>query len=189
MTSLPTRTSPVQRGKWILTNVLGVPPSPPPNVPRLQERSDPGKPTSLRERMEEHRSNPVCAGCHRIMNPIGFAMENFDAVGQWRGTDEGANIDPSGTLFTGDKVDGPIALRKMLTSRPEIFTGVLAEKLMTYALGRGVQYYDMPAIRSVLREGSRNDYKFSSLVLGIVKNTPFQMRMKTPDDTAVRAGR
>ncbi len=183
VTSLPTRTSPVQRGKWVLTNILGIPPNPPPpNVPALKEHSDPGKATSLRERMEEHRANSVCAGCHRIMDPIGFSLENFDAVGQWRTTDEGAKIDPAGTLYNGMKVDGPVALRQMLTSKPEIFTSVLAEKLLTYALGRGVQYYDMPAIRAVLRDAAKENYRFSSIVLGIAKSVPFQMKMKNPVD-------
>jgi mono/diheme cytochrome c family protein len=180
VTSYATRTSPVQRGKWILTNVLGMPPDPPPpNVPALKEHSDAGKPTSLRERMEEHRANPTCAGCHRLMDPIGFSLENFDAVGQWRTTDEGVKIDPSGTLFNGVQVDGPVTLRAMLLSRPETFAGVMTEKLMTYALGRGVQYYDMPAIRSILREAAPTNYRFSSIVLGIVKSPAFEMKMKS----------
>ncbi len=180
VTSYPTRTSPVQRGKWILTNVLGIPPNPPPpNIPALKERSDTGKPTTLRERMEEHRTNPTCAGCHRMMDPIGFSLENFDALGQWRTTDEGVKIDPSGTLFNGAKVDGPASLRQMLTSRPEVFVGVLIEKMLTYGLGRGVQYYDMPAVRSVVRDAARNDFRFSSIVLGIVKSAPFQMKVKS----------
>jgi len=179
VTSYPTRTSPVQRGKWILTNVLGIPPNPPPpNIPALKERSDAGKPTTLRERMEEHRTNPTCAGCHRMMDPIGFSLENFDALGQWRTTDEGVKIDPSGTVFNGAKVDGPASLRQMLTSRPEVFVGVLTEKMLTYGLGRGVQYYDMPAVRSVVRDAARNDFRFSSIVLGIVKSAPFQMKVK-----------
>jgi len=183
VTSLPTRTSPVQRGKWILTNILGIPPTPPPpNVPALKEHSDAGMPTSLRERMEAHRANPTCAGCHKIMDPIGFSLENFDAVGQWRTSDEGARIDPAGTLYNGAKVDGPSSLRKMLNSHPEVFTGVLTEKMLTYALGRGVQYYDMPAIREVLRNAASTNYRFSSIVLGIVKSVPFQMKEKNPPD-------
>jgi len=179
LTSYATRTSPVQRGKWILTNLIGMPPSPPPpNVPPLKEKAEAGKPTSLRERMEEHRKNQPCAGCHRVIDPVGFAFENFDAVGQWRATDEGVKIDPSGVIFNGAKVDGPVALRDMLTSHPEMFAGVLTEKLMTYALGRGVQYHDMPVIRGILRDAGRNNYKFSSIVLGIVKSTPFQMKEK-----------
>jgi hypothetical protein len=179
VTSYPNRTSAVQRGKWILSNVLGTPPLPPlPNVPPLKENTEGSKPLSLRERMEEHRSNPVCAGCHKVMDPIGFALENFDAIGRWRSTDDGLTIDPSGTLFNGAKVDGAVALRKALTSRPETFVGVMAEKMMTYALGRGVDYYDMPAVRKVVHESSANDFHFSSLVLGIVNSTPFEMKVK-----------
>jgi len=179
VTSYPNRTSAVQRGKWILSNILGTPPLPPlPNVPPLKENGEGSKPLSLRERMEEHRSNPVCAGCHKVMDPIGFALENFDAIGRWRSTDDGLTIDPSGTLFNGAKVDGAVALRKALTSRPETFVGVMAEKMMTYALGRGVEYYDMPAIRKVVHDSSANDFHFSSLVLGIVNSTPFEMKVK-----------
>lgn len=115
------------------------------------------------------------------MDPIGFSLENFDAVGQWRTTDEGAKIDPTGTLYNGMKVDGPVSLRQMLTSRPDVFTSVFTEKLMTYALGRGIQYYDMPAVRGVLKEARRNDDRFSSIVLGIVKSVPFQMKIKSAE--------
>ena len=178
LTSNTTRTSPVSRGKWILTNMVGLPPNPPPpNIPALKEKSDSGKPTTLRERMEQHRSNPTCAGCHDAMDPIGFSLENFDAVGQWRTLDEGVKIDPSGTLFNGVKVNGPVALRQALVKKPEIFTGVLTEKLMTYALGRGIQYYDMPAIRAILREARGNNFRFSSIVSGIIRSTPFQMKV------------
>jgi hypothetical protein len=190
VTSLPTRTSPVERGKWILTNVLGMPPDPPPpNVPALKEHSDPGKPTSLRERMEQHRASPTCAGCHKIMDPIGFSLENFDAVGQWRTEDEGAKIDPNGTLFNGAKVDGPASLRAMLTGKPDIFVGVFTEKLLTYALGRGMQYYDMPAVRAIVREAAQNNYRFSSIVLGIAKSVPFEYKEKiTPEPASLSAG-
>ncbi len=190
VTSLPTRTSPVQRGKWILTNVLGMPPDPPPpNVPALKEHSDPGKPTSLRERMEQHRASPTCAGCHKIMDPIGFSLENFDAVGQWRTQDEGAKIDPTGTLFNGAKVDGPASLRAMLISKPDIFVGVFTEKLLTYALGRGVQYYDMPAVRAIVRDAAKNNYRFSSIVLGIAKSVPFEYKEKiVPEPASLSAG-
>ncbi len=182
ITSYATRTSPVQRGKWILTNLIGMPPDPPPpNVPALKEHSDPGKVTSLRERMEEHRKNPACAGCHKLMDPIGFSLENFDAIGQWRTTDEGAKIDPAGVMFNGAKIDGPVSLRQILMAKPEIFASVFTEKLMIYGLGRGVQYYDMPAVRAIVRDAARNDYRFSSIVLGIVKSTPFQMKVKGTD--------
>jgi hypothetical protein len=179
VTSYPNRTSPVQRGKWILTNLLGIPPTPPPpNVPVLKENGD-GKPLSLRERMEQHRADAVCAGCHKVMDPIGFALENFDAVGQWRTTDDGSPIDPSGTLYNGAKVDGPVALRNMLANHPDVFVGVMAEKLLTYALGRGVQYYDMPAVRKIVQESSARDFRFSSLVLATVESVPFDMKIKT----------
>ena len=179
ITSYATRTSPVQRGKWILTNLIGMPPDPPPpNVPELKAHAEAGKVTSLRERMEEHRKNPACAGCHKVMDPIGFSLENFDAVGQWRTDDEGAKIDPAGVMFNGAKIDGPGALRQILMAKPEIFAGVFAEKLMTYGLGRGLQYYDMPTVRAIVRDAGHNDYRFSSIVLGIVKSTPFQMKVK-----------
>ncbi len=179
VTSYPNRTSPVQRGKWILTNLLGIPPTPPPpNVPALKENGE-GKPLSLRERMEQHRADPVCAGCHKVMDPIGFALENFDGVGQWRIKDDGSPIDPSGTLYNGAKVDGPVALRNMLASHPDVFTGVMTEKLLTYALGRGVQYYDMPAVRKIVHDAGAHDYRFSSLVLGTIESVPFEMKIKT----------
>jgi hypothetical protein len=177
VTSYPNRTSPVERGKWILTNLLGVPPSPPPpNVPPLQENSENGKPRSLRERMEQHRRDPVCAGCHKSMDPIGFALENFDAVGHWRNNDEGGKIDPSGTMFNSAPLDGIVGLRKALVDQHEIFVGVMTEKMLTYALGRGLEYYDMPTVRKIVQEGRNNDFRFSSLIMGIVKSTPFQMK-------------
>ncbi len=180
-TSYANRTSPVQRGKWILTNILGTPPTPPPpNVPELKDNGEDSKPLSLRERMEQHRADPVCAGCHKVMDPVGFALENFDAIGRWRSTDDGATIDPSGTLFNGAKVDGPAALRQMLVSRPETFVGVMTEKMMTYALGRGVEYYDMPAVRKIVRDAGTRDFRFSALVLGVVKSTPFEMKVSKP---------
>jgi mono/diheme cytochrome c family protein len=179
VTSYPNRTSPVQRGKWILTNLLGIPPTPPPpNVPALKENGD-GKPLSLRERMEQHRADAVCAGCHKVMDPIGFALENFDAVGQWRTKDDGSPIDPSGTLYNGAKVDGPVALRQMLAGQQDVFAGVMTEKLLTYALGRGVEYYDMPAVRKIVRAAQSNDLRFSSLVLATVESVPFEMKIKT----------
>jgi hypothetical protein len=181
VTSYPNRTSPVQRGKWILTNILGTPPTPPPpNVPELKENAEGSQPKSVRERMEAHRADAVCAGCHKVMDPVGFALENFDAIGRWRATDDGAKIDPSGTLFNGAKVDGPAGLRETLTSRPEVFVGVMTEKLLTYALGRGVEYYDMPAVRRIVHDAGTRDFKFSALIAGVVKSTPFQMKLKAP---------
>jgi hypothetical protein len=177
VTSYPNRTSPVERGKWILTNLLGVPPQPPPpNVPPLQDSSSDGKVLSLRERMEKHRANPVCAGCHRQMDPIGFAMENFDGVGHWRTNEDGAKIDTTGTLFNGASIDGVIGLRKELAAKPDVFIGVMTEKMLTYAVGRGLDYYDMPAVRKIVQDARTKDYRFSSIVLGIVKSTPFQMK-------------
>ena len=179
VTSYPNRTSPVQRGKWILTNLLGIPPTPPPpNVPALKENGD-GKPLSLRERMEQHRADAVCAGCHKVMDPIGFALENFDAVGEWRSADDGSPIDPSGTLYNGAKVDGPVALRQMLAGNPDVFVGVMTEKLLTYSLGRGLEYYDMPAVRKIVHDAGAHDLRFSSLVLATVESVPFEMKIKT----------
>jgi hypothetical protein len=181
VTSYPNRTSPVQRGKWILTNILGTPPlPPPPNVPELKENAEGAQPKSVRERMEAHRADAVCAGCHKVMDPVGFALENFDAIGRWRASDDGAKIDPSGVLFNGAKVDGAVELRQTLTSRPEVFVGVMAEKLLTYALGRGVEYYDMPAVRRIVRDAAARDFKFSSLIAGVVRSAPFQMKTKAP---------
>lgn len=128
--------------------------------------------------MEAHRADAVCAGCHKVMDPIGFSLENFDAIGRWRTADDGAKIDPSGTLFTGDWIDGAAALRNMLTSRPETFVGVMTEKLLTYALGRGVEYYDMPTVRKIVHDAGSQDYRFSSLIMGIVRSTPFEMKVK-----------
>jgi hypothetical protein len=177
ITSYPNRTSPVQRGKWILTNLLGVPPSPPPpNVPPLEENSENGKVRSLRERMEQHRKDTVCAGCHKSMDPIGFALENFDAVGHWRANDEAGKIDPSGTLFNGASLDGAVGLRQELVKQKDIFVGVMTEKMLTYALGRGLEHYDMPAVRKIGQNMRTNNYRFSSLVAGIVTSTPFQMK-------------
>jgi hypothetical protein len=181
VTSYPNRTSPVQRGKWILTNILGVPPTPPPpNVPQLTENAEGTQPKSVRERMEAHRADAVCAGCHKVMDPVGFALENFDGIGHWRASDDGVKIDPSGTLFNGAKVAGAAELRQTLTSRPEVFVGVMTEKLLTYALGRGVEYYDMPAVRRIVHDAGTRDFKFSALIAGVVKSTPFQMKLKAP---------
>jgi hypothetical protein len=191
VTSYAARTSPVQRGKWILTNILGTPPTPPPpNVPQLKENADGSQPRSLRERMEAHRADAVCAGCHKVMDPIGFALENFDAVGHWRTVDDGAWIDPSGTLFNGARINGPVELRQALVARPNVFVGVMTEKLLTYALGRGLEYYDMPAVREIVHEAAGQNYRFSSLVLGVVKSAPFTLKIKKApvNETAALAG-
>jgi hypothetical protein len=179
VTSNANRTSPVQRGKWILENLLGSPPPlPPPNVPPLKENSGSAAGTSVRERMEEHRSNPTCAGCHKIMDPIGLSLENFDGVGHWRIMDSGFKIDSSGQLVDGTPVDGPASLRKALLARPDAFVGTMTEKLLMYGVGRETKYYDMPVVRAVMRNAERDRYRFSDLVVGIVRSTPFQMRMK-----------
>jgi len=177
VTSYPNRTSPVLRGKWILENILGTPPPPPPpNVPPLKENEDGVKPRSVRELMEEHRKNPACSGCHSVMDPLGFSLENFDGIGEWRGKDQSGPIDASGQLADGTKVEGPVTLRQAITRYPEQFAGTVTEKLLTYALGRGLEYYDMQVVRSIVRDAARNDYKLSALVVGVVKSTPFQMR-------------
>jgi hypothetical protein len=180
----------VQRGKWILENILGAPtPPPPPNVPTLKENAEGAKPVSVRARMEEHRANPACASCHKIMDPLGFALENFDAVGQWRSRDEGGGpVDASGQLASGAKVEGVTTLRQALLAQPDIFVDTLTQKLLTYALGRGVQYYDMPAVRSVTREAARKEYRFSAVILGIVNSAPFQMRLPAPPEEKLTAG-
>ena len=175
LTSQNNRTSPVLRGKYVLTNILGVPPPPPPdNVPPLNET--PGKALTMRERMEEHRRNTVCAGCHKLMDPIGLALENFDGIGRWRTVDNGAAIDPTTQLADGSAIDGPAALRNAILKRPELFARNVTEMLLTYALGHGADHTDQPYIRAVLKDASRSNYTFSSLVLGIVKSAPFQKR-------------
>jgi hypothetical protein len=177
VTSYPNRTSPVLRGKWVMENVLGTPPpTPPPNVPALDENEPGGLARSVRERLEEHRENPVCAACHDIMDPLGLALENFDAVGRWRTVEPGGKVDASGQLADGTVVDGPIELREALTAEPEHFVGVVVEKLMIYALGRGLEPADMPAVRRIVREAARDDYRFSALVLGVANGTAFRMR-------------
>jgi hypothetical protein len=177
VTSYPNRTSPVLRGKYILENILGTPPSPPPaDVPDLSENLPGEEPKSLRARMELHRRNPTCASCHRVMDPLGFALENFDGVGEWRVKEVGGEIDPEGQLADGSPVDGPIALRKAILKRPEMFVRTLTQKLMTYGLGRGVEYPDKPLVRAIARDAAQQDYRFSSIVLGIVKSAPFQMK-------------
>ena len=178
VTSLATRTSPVVRGKWVLENVLGTPPPPPPpDIPDLPERAADGMVTSLRARLEAHRANPVCSNCHARMDPLGFALENFDAVGKWRDTGvAGGAIDASGTLPDGTAFEGFPGLRDVLLERRGEFVATVTEKLLTYALGRGVAYSDRPAIRAIVREAAASDYRWSSLVLGIARSLPFQMR-------------
>jgi mono/diheme cytochrome c family protein len=179
VTSHAIRTSPVLRGKWILTNILGTPPpDPPANVPPLKENSGFEKRArSVRDRMADHRANPVCAACHSMIDPAGFALENFDAVGRWRDVDEALQpIDAAGALPDGTKFSGLAEFRNALAAHPERFVRTLTERLLTYALGRGVTYYDAPAMRTVAREAAQNDYRFSSMILGIVNSLPFQKR-------------
>ena len=186
VTSQPNRTSPVVRGKWVLENILGSnPPPPPPNVPPLQENKDTQRLT-MRQRMEQHRANPACASCHAVMDPLGFAMENFDAIGQWRTTETQAKtpVDASGALPDGTKFRGAAELQKILLSRPERFVNTVTEKLLTYALGRGVEYYDQPVVRAIVREAARNDYRWSALILSITNSAPFQMRMSREQTAA-----
>jgi len=184
VTSHPHRTSPVLRGKWILENVLGAPPPPPPDVvPPFEEDAGAAKPKSVRERMEQHRRNPACASCHRMIDPAGLALENFDAVGAWRTKDggtRGAPVDASGQLVDGTQINGVVELRAALLRDPETFVRTLTEKLMTYAVGRGLTGTDMPAVRTVVRDSAREQYRFSSVILEIVRSVPFQMRMKAP---------
>ncbi len=176
-TSFPSRTSPVTRGKWVLENILGSPPPPPPpNVPALDAPAYGPDRMTMRQRMEQHRANPACASCHKQMDPIGFALENFDGIGQWRSAVAGKPIDVSGELPNGSKFQGPAELRKLLLNRPEQFLTVCNERLLTYALGRGVEYYDQPTIRGILREAASNDYRWSAFILGVVKSVPFQMK-------------
>ena len=178
VTSYPNRTSPVLRGKWILENLLGTPPAlPPPDVPALEETTAAGEALSMREATERHRANPVCASCHRLMDPPGFALEQFDAVGRFR-TRTAANtpIDASGELPDGTRFDGAAGLRAALVRTPERFVGTLTEKLLTYALGRGLEHYDAPAVRAITRDAEGDGYRFSSLVAGIVRSAPFRLR-------------
>jgi mono/diheme cytochrome c family protein len=178
ITSYPNRTSPVLRGKWLLENILGTPPPPPPpDVPALSDKGEDGRRQSVRERLEAHRRNPACATCHAQMDPLGFALERFDAVGTIRTRDEGNTpIDASGSLPGGQTFEGLDGLRTVLTGRQDQFVGTVAERLMAYALGRGIEYYDRPTLRRIVRDASRDGYRWSSLVIGIVSSAPFQMR-------------
>jgi len=178
-TSYANRTAPVLRGAWILENILGTPPAaPPPDVEGFKENKEGEKARSVREIMEQHRAKPSCNACHGVMDPLGFALENFDAIGGWRSKDRdaGTPIDASGKLVDGTAVNSPADLRKALMKRPEQFVQTMTEKLMTYALGRSVEYYDMPAVRAIVRNAARDNYRFSSIVMGIVRSAPFQMR-------------
>jgi len=179
VTSYANRTSPVLRGKWILENIVGTPPPPPlPNVPPLKDTDAQGKVLSMRERMVQHRANPACSSCHQLMDPAGLSLENFDAIGRWRArTEAGTVVDASGALPDGSTFSGMSGLRSALLRRPDLFVGTMTEKLLTYGLGRGVESYDAPTVRTIIRTARSEDYRFSSLVLGIVRSDAFQMRV------------
>jgi hypothetical protein len=182
------RTSPVKRGVWVLENLLGTPaPEPPPNVPTL-EASTAGttKVLTLREQMDLHRGQEPCASCHKLMDPIGFALENFDADGSWRtkqGGDGGVPLDVAVELWDGTKANGPVELRKALLQYSPAFVRMITEKMMTFALGRGIEYYDMPVVRAIVRDADKQNSRFSSIVMGIIKSAPFQMRTKVEEGT------
>ena len=177
LTSVANRTSPVQRGKWVLNVLLGVPPpTPPPNVPALKEAAENTKPQSVRDRLEDHRKNPACASCHKLMDPIGFALENFDAVGAWRTNDGEFRVDAAGQMYDGAKLQGPASLRRAILSHSDSFLRNFTENLLAFGLGRVPDYYDMPVVRSIDREAARNGNRFSSFVLGVVRSAPFQQR-------------
>jgi hypothetical protein len=180
-TSVASRTSPVFRGKWILTNIFNSPPPPPPpNVPALEDSIKGNTPHSVRERLEQHRKSPVCAACHSVIDPPGLALENFDPIGRWRDTDSGQPVDATTTLPGGIAISGPSGLREALLNRPELFVSTFTEKLMVYALGRRLEAEDMPTVRRVVREAARDDYRFSALVLGIVRSAQFQQKARLP---------
>ena len=186
MTAVANRTSPVLRGKYIISNLLNTPPLPPPPVvPDLAESAHKDRPSTVREQLERHRGSPVCGACHRNIDPVGFALENFDAVGQWQAaTREGLAIDAAGVLADGTKVDGPVALRKALLARPDVFAETITQKLLIYALGRGLEPVDMPVVRSIVRGAAAQGYAMQSIVLGIVRSAPFQMRTKLTESGA-----
>ena len=180
VTSYATRTSPTLRGKWVLESIMGTPvPPPPPDVPSLKEDATTRK-LSMRERMEMHRVNPVCATCHRLMDPLGLALENFNAIGEWRtmNTDQ-TPIDASGQLPNGTQFSGPAQLREALWNDREQFARTFIQSMLTYGLGRGLEYYDMPAVRKVMSESVRDNYSLSSIVMNVVESQPFQMRRST----------
>ena len=175
VTSYPNRTSPVVRGRWLLDNMLGAPPPPPPpDVPTLDEAAS-DQPLSVRERMEAHRKNPTCAACHVRMDPLGFALENFDALGKWRTSSDGLPVDAAASLPDGTEFDGVVGLRKLLVGHRDEFVRTLTEKLLSYALGRGIEHFDLPTVRQIARDAAPTGHRWSALVLGIVKSTPFTM--------------
>jgi hypothetical protein len=191
VTSYPNRTSVTMRGRWLLANLLGAPPPPPPpDIPALDEATEDGHPRSLRERMERHRNSPACASCHQRMDPLGFALENFDAVGKWRTVSDGAAIDASASFPDGSRFDGPSGLRALVVSHKEDFVRTLTGKLLAYAIGRGLDHHDMPVVRKIARDAAAAGYTWSSIVTGIVKSVPFSMAVASEDvDTTGQVGR
>jgi hypothetical protein len=186
VTSYATRTSPVLRGKWILTNLLGSPPpAPPPDVPELEE-VDHSKPSTMRERLAQHRENASCASCHAKMDPLGFGLENFDAIGRWRSADvDGSPIDAADVLPDGSKFASPAELRAALLARPDVFVATFTEKLLTYALGRGLSYTDMPAVRAIVRQAAEKGYRFSAVIDAITTSDPFRLKSRPAPAEAV----
>jgi hypothetical protein len=188
LTSVADRTSPVQRGKWIMEALLGSPPpAPPPNVPPLEDTkaaTGGGKSMSVRERMEEHRKNPACASCHRVIDPLGLALENFDVLGAWRIKDNGVAVDTAAKLYDGSDLNGPASLRQALVMRSDSVIRNFTENLMSYALGRRIEYYDQPAIRAITKKAAQNSNRFSLFVLGVVSSQAFQMAQAEPVNTA-----
>jgi hypothetical protein len=194
LTAASSRTSPIIRGKFIVTELWNNPPPlPPPNVPALEESAPKDRPSTVREQLELHRANPTCAACHNNIDPVGFALENFDVDGKWRDeTREGLEIDSAGILADGTPVDGPVQLREALLAKPEVFAETVTEKLLIYALGRGLEPADKPVVRSILRNAAADNYNMESIILGIVDSFPFQNRRKAPDtgsDTAIAQAR
>jgi hypothetical protein len=180
----------VRRGKWVLENILGSPPPPPPPVvPPLKEKNELTRPLTMRERMKEHRANPACASCHKAMDPLGFALENFDATGAWRMRDGRAAIDADGQYVDGSPANGPAALRAAVLRRPANFATTVTEKMLLYGLGRTLDHRDMPTVRAIVRGAAPGNYRMSSLVLGIVRSAPFQKRIALPQPAATTAAR
>ena len=183
MTSVADRTSPVQRGKWIMQVMLGSPPPPPPpNVPTLDATAaaQDGKVLSVRERMEQHRANPACMSCHRVIDPLGLALEHFDVTGQYRIKDNGVPVDANGEMYDGTKMQGAEGLRQALLGKKDAMLTSFTESLMTYALGRRVESFDMPALRAIVRDAAKQDYRISALVQGVVRSQPFRMSKPQP---------
>jgi hypothetical protein len=184
VTSAPNRTSPVKRGQWILANLLGTPPPPPPDgvETNLDQTAPAGAaPTTMRERLKRHMADPSCAACHNLMDPLGFALENFDFIGQWRDAEGGTTVDAHGVFVDGSTLEGPAGLRQVLLEHSELFVQTFAEKLLTYALGRSLEASDMPAVREIARRAARDDYRMSALVLGVAQSVPMQMRSKAAE--------